>query len=191
MDTDRAAVAAILDFWFGPPGADGALPKREEWFRGGPAFDTRVAEVLGPWHTRAAAGALDRWADTADGALALVLLLDQAPRNLFRGDPRAFATDAHARQVAAGALDRGFDRDMQVVQRLFLYLPFEHGEDLADQDRSVALFAALGDADYLDYAQRHRDIIVRFGRFPHRNAVLGRASSTEEAAFLTQPGSSF
>ena len=122
-----------------------------------------------------------------DEALAAVLLFDQMPRNMFRGDPRSFATDAIARDIAAAAVERGYDARLPAERRIFLYLPFEHGEDLADQDRSVALFEAIGNDFYTDFARKHRDVIVRFGRFPHRNAVLGRASTQDEVAFGLEP----
>jgi uncharacterized protein (DUF924 family) len=137
-------------------------------------------------------GDFDHWRETAAGCVALCILLDQAPRNLFRGDPRSFASDAAARAVTRHALARGLDRDLPQEQRAFLYLPLEHSENLADQEACVRLFAGLDEnPDGLDYAVRHRDIIARFGRFPHRNAVLGRTSTPEETEFLTQAGSSF
>jgi uncharacterized protein (DUF924 family) len=143
----------------------------------------------------AANGGLDRLADFPDGALTLAILLDQFPRNLFRGRPEAFAQDAKARATAQAAIARGFDQLLAPVERVFIYLPFEHSEALDDQHRSVALFESLPAvpwrAEQIDYAARHRDIIARFGRFPHRNAALGRVSAAEEAAFLQQPGSSF
>ena len=144
----------------------------------------------------AAAGRLDDWADRPEGLLALIVLLDQFPRNLFRNAPRAFATDAQALALAQQALAQGVDAQLMPVARAFIYLPFEHSEDLAMQDRAVALFSALAQhgeafASYLDYAERHRDVIRRFGRFPHRNAILGRASTPEEIAFLARPGAGF
>ncbi|MEZ5670464.1 MAG: DUF924 family protein [Alphaproteobacteria bacterium] len=169
--------AAVLDFWFGEL-------THEDWFRGGARVDRMVADRFAGPAADAAAGRLDHWADTADGALALVLLLDQFPRNLHRDSAGAFAQDAKARAVADAALARGFDRAVAAARRPFLYLPFEHSEALADQDRSVALFAAHGDAEMLDYAERHRAVIARFGRFPHRNPVLGRTPTAEDTAYL-------
>lgn len=135
------------------------------------------------------------WMTTADPCLALILLLDQLPRNLFRGSPRAFSCDPAARQAASHAVDRGFDRSVAPVRRWFIYLPFEHSEDLADQRRALELYGSLpadNDRDLcLRAAQRHYDIIARFGRFPHRNEVLGRSSTAEEAAFLRETGSRF
>ncbi|WP_338089144.1 DUF924 family protein [Nannocystis pusilla] len=142
--------------------------------------------------TRAASGALDGWGAAPRGALALVILLDQFPRNMFRGTPEAFASDAKAREVANAALDAGHEHALTQEERLFLYLPLEHSEELADQERCVELMRALDETPmWLDYAVRHRDVIARFGRFPHRNAVLGRESTAEECEFLMQPGSSF
>ena len=180
-----AEIDQILDFCF----ADGAVGN---WFTKDPAFDRRVKARLLADHQRAAAGDLDFWQDSAKGCLALCILLDQVPRNLFRSDPRSYATDAKARSVSHQALDRGFDQDLPQIQRLFLYLPLEHSEDLAEQQLSVQLIRKLAqDAGWLDYALRHRDIVARFGRFPHRNAILGRATTAEEVAFLSQEGSSF
>ena len=185
--TKRPAESAedVLAFWF----AEG---RREQWFRGGPSFDVVVEEVLGLAYHRAASGECDGWAESAAGALALVLLLDQVPRNLFRNDPRAFATDEQARHIAHAAIESEFDRGLSQVQRVFLYLPFEHSEELEDQELCCRLVAELDeDPGWLDYARQHRDIIARFGRFPHRNAVLGRLCTPEEEAFLREPDSSF
>ena len=179
-----ASPADVLAFWF----SDTA---RKHWFARSDAFDAALRDALGALHDRAAAGELDAWAATASGALALVLLLDQAPRNLHRGSARAFATDAAAVRHARAAIDAGHDREVDDDARLFFYLPFEHSEDLADQDRAVALCATLPNPLFHDYAIRHRDVVARFGRFPHRNAVLGRDSTAEEIEFLKQPGSSF
>ncbi len=181
--------AEILAFWFG----DNPSERRAVWFRKDDAFDAACARFA-PAAAAAREGAYDHWAGTAEGALALVILLDQLSRNLHRGSALAFAADAKARQVASAAIDRGFDRLLTSVQRMFVYLPFEHSEDLADQDRSVALFEAirpaLGDST-VDYAVRHRDVIARFGRFPHRNAVLGRTNTLAEEAYLAEPGAGF
>ena len=179
----------ILHFWFaGDPSA-----RRAVWFQKSDDFDAGCRTFLDA-HEAAKRGELDRWADTAEGALALLILLDQLSRNLHRGSPETFAADAKARAIAAAAIERGFDRALTPVQRTFVYLPFEHSEDLADQDRSVVLFETIrrdvGDST-ADYAARHRDVIARFGRFPHRNAVLGRANTAAEADYLAQPGSGF
>lgn len=177
-------IEAVLDFWFGERA-------RGRWFAAEAAFDTEVREKLGELAREAASGALDHWQDSPLGSLALVILLDQAPRNIHRGQPAAFASDAHARAVADRAIALGHDRQLDAEQRVFIYLPFEHSEQLADQERSLRLFTALGNAEQLDYAVRHHEIIARFGRFPHRNAVLRRRSNLDEQAFLTQPGSAF
>ena len=176
--------ATVLDFWFDPA-------NRKRWFTPAPAFDAECVRRFQPLVEAADRGELAGWQDTPEGALALAILLDQLPRNIGRGTPRMYAYDAKARAVAKAAVERGFDRQVPPDRRLFLYLPFEHSEDLADQERSVELTATLGDAEQLDYAVRHRDIVARFGRFPHRNAILGRPSTEEEIAFLKTPGSSF
>jgi uncharacterized protein (DUF924 family) len=143
-----------------------------------------------PLWEQAARGELDRWRSAPLASLALIVVLDQFPRNMFRGTARAFASDALALAAARSALERSFDRLLSREERTFVYLPFEHAEDLAAQRRSLALFRAL-DPDDMEYARRHYEIIARFGRFPHRNAILGRESTPEEADFLKQPGSSF
>ena len=181
----------VLAFWFGvPPGAS-----RREWFRKDATFDTTIRERFAGVHAAAAAGELDSWRASAESMLALVVVLDQFSRNLHRDDARAFAQDAHARDCAAQALTRGDDLGLLPVQRQFLYLPFEHSEDLRDQERSLDLFASLEAFEPTrglgDWARRHHAIVARFGRFPHRNAVLGRASTPEEVEFLKQPGSGF
>jgi uncharacterized protein (DUF924 family) len=179
------AAEDVLAFWF----AEG-MDKR--WFKADEAFDQEVRRALLPLHRQAAAGRLDRWQQSARGALALVVLLDQVPRNLFRGKARAFATDAEALAVTKSALEKGFDRELRQVERMFLYLPLEHCENLADQELCVKLTGALDEnPEWCDYARRHRDIVARFGRFPHRNVVLGRATTPEESTFLKEPGSSF
>lgn len=188
--TEQALIDAVLPFWFGveAPGRDLAYQPR--WFEKDPAFDAEIRARLGPLHDAAAAGGHDALVTSPHGALAQVILLDQVPRNLFRDSPRAFATDPQARALTRTALDRGWDQALHPLERLFLYLPLEHSESLADQDLSVALMTPLGER-FADYAERHRVIIARFGRFPHRNAALGRDSTAEERDFLTQPGSSF
>jgi uncharacterized protein (DUF924 family) len=179
----------ILHFWFaGDPSA-----QRADWFRESAAFDAACRDFMEA-HEAAKRGDLDAWSDTGEGALALLILLDQLSRNLHRGSPETFAADAKARAIASAAIERGFDRALTPVQRSFVYLPFEHSEDLADQDRSVALFDSIrGDVGDItaDYAARHRDVIARFGRFPHRNAVLGRTNTPAEEAYLAEPGAGF
>jgi len=159
-----------------------------KWFNGGAEFDAECRERFLEAHFTAARREFAGWMDDAEGALALLLLLDQIPRNVFRGSAHAFATDGLAREIARNALDAGFDRRIDVPLRIFFYMPFEHSEAMADQDRAVALFTAMGDAGYLDYARRHREVIARFGRFPHRNAAFGRTSTPEEQAWLEAGG---
>lgn len=181
----RRMYQPILDFWFAPG-------RERQWFRRDPAFDSAVRETLGADYERAARGGFADWRSDPEGCVALCILLDQVPRNLFRGAPRAFATDEMARAVTRHALTHGLDRDLPAAWRLFLYLPLEHSESLSDQDACVRLCEALdGPSDWAAYARAHRDVIARFGRFPHRNAALGRASTPAEAAFLAEPGSSF
>ncbi|HYH17011.1 MAG TPA: DUF924 family protein [Azospirillum sp.] len=175
----------VIDFWFDES-------TKTYWFERSDSFDRLVADTLLETHEKAAAGALDHWMDDVDGCIALCILLDQVPRNVFRGTPRAFATDGKARAVARRALEQGFDHECTPDERMFLYLPFEHHEDLESQKLSCALFRDRVGADIaIDYAERHRAIIERFGRFPHRNAILGRTSTPEEVEFLKEPGSSF
>lgn len=192
---ERDEATALIDFWFGPPRSPGRFQQRDVWFKTDPAFDTELRDRFAALQQRAAAGRCADWGLEAEPCLALILLLDQLPRNLFRGSARAFACDPIARAVARGALKRGFDRSLPASWRQFIYLPFEHSEDIADQEVAVQLFAAMARdpafAGALDYAQRHRAIIARFGRFPHRNRALGRASTAEEEAFLREPDSSF
>ena len=185
----------VLDFWFGPAGSEEHGRARGAWFRKDPAFDEQIRARFLELHERASSGRCDEWKALPEPALALAIVLDQFPRNMFRGTPRSFATDGSALDTARAAVSRGFDQTLLPVQRWFLYLPFEHSENLEDQDRSVALFESLRsdpeNASPIDYAHRHREVIARFGRFPHRNAILGRASTPEELEFLRQPGSSF
>ncbi|MFL6662588.1 MAG: DUF924 family protein [Rhizobacter sp.] len=191
MSLPSGEAREVLDFWFGTEGAT-----RDEWFRKDAAFDAVIRERFGALVERALAGELVDWGGAPASALARVLLLDQFTRNAFRDSPRAFAGDAQALAAARAMVAAGHDMALPPVQRSFVYLPFEHAEDLAAQDEGVKLFAALAaespaQADYLDYARRHRDIVARFARFPHRNAVLQRVSTPEEIEFLRQPGSSF
>lgn len=176
---DLGAARALVAFW------SEAGPER--WFERDAAFDRVFHERFLAAHEAAAAGELADWPASPIGALALVLLLDQFPRNCFRGAPRMYATDAQARAVAAAAIEAGHDRQVEQVLRGFFYLPFQHSEDLADQDRSVALHRAFYPIN-AEYAEGHRDIIRRFGRFPHRNAILGRATTPEEQHFLDEGG---
>lgn len=183
--------AEVLAFWFGD--ADVARP---EWFRKDPAFDERIRQRFGALIERALAGGIDDWAATPEGALARIVVLDQFPRNVCRDTPRAFAGDRLALAAAHALVEGGGDRRLPPRWRSFAYLPFEHAEDRAAQQTAVELFTALAAerqdlADLLDWARRHQVVIDRFGRFPHRNRVLGRIDSAEEATFLLEPGSRF
>lgn len=184
----------ILDFWFGRPGTAGYGETRDEWFRKDAAFDDAVRAGFGQVIETALAGGFADWADPR-GALARILVLDQFTRNVFRDTPRAFAGDALALALGREAVARGDDGTLISVERWFLYTPFEHAEDRAAQERGVELFTRLRDetglAAPLEWAQRHAAVIRRFGRFPHRNALLGRTSTPEETAFLAAPGSRF
>ncbi len=185
----------VLVFWFGREDKPGYGEFREAWFRKDPEFDQQVQERFGPLYERAAAGELDGWREEARSCLALVICLDQFPRNMFRGDGRTHATDDKALETARYALERALDRELPPFQRVFVYMPFMHSESVEDQRRSVELFGRLaekpGAPDLTSYAVGHMEIVERFGRFPHRNVILGRETTPEEAEFLTQPGSSF
>jgi uncharacterized protein (DUF924 family) len=194
-----ARAAALRAFWFGAEDSPEFGRVRDIWFEKDDAFDDLCRKFHDDYEC-AARGEYDALMESPSGAVALVVLLDQLPRNMFRGTAQAFATDAKARAVAAHAVDAGFDKRVSAVERMFLYLPFEHSESLADQRRSVALFESLPatpefpvpDRDNtVDYARRHLAVVERFGRFPHRNAALGRDSTPEELAFLQGPNSSF
>ena len=193
-----ALPAQVLDFWFLPAGAAGHDRPRAEWFRKDAAFDEAIRQEFSALVDDALTGRLPDWGDSAEAVLARILLLDQFTRNLFRGRARAFAGDAEALTLAERLVGSGRDKNLPPIRRWFAFMPFMHGESLIAQERSVALFDALRreaqdpafDSAY-DYALRHRDIIERFGRFPHRNAALGRASTVAEEEFLKQPGSSF
>ena len=171
---------AVTSFW-----RDAGMAK---WFGGGDAFDAECRDRFPDAHHAAARREHAHWMDDAEGALALLILLDQIPRNVFRGSGHAFASDGLARQYATQALAAGFDAASEPELRMFFYLPFEHSEDMADQDRAVELFAALGNDNLLGYANAHRDVIARFGRFPHRNAALGRSNTPDEQAWLDAGG---
>ncbi len=196
-ETTRTIVQAadILDFWFGTPDDPAWGKNRKAWWLKDAAFDDEVRVRFLATHEAAARGDLDSWSGTASGSLALLILLDQFPRNMFRGEPRTYDTDAQARAVAKTALDQGFEDGLTDIQRMFLYMPFQHSERLDDQLRSLTLydrFSEGGDAaESKKSAQRHYEIVARFGRFPHRNTVLGRSATAEELAFLKEPNSSF
>ena len=198
-----ASPEAVLEFWFP---ADTARANALWWGKN-EALDAEIDERFGALHRQACAGELDGWAETARGRLALIVLLDQFSRNLHRGDAKTYAHDAKATALALEGIDKGHDCELPPQQRMFMYMPLEHSEALAHQEQCVGLVEALAAevaaepdvdperakkfGDYVDYAIRHRDIVARFGRFPHRNEILGRDTTDEEAEFLTQPGSSF
>ena len=178
--SDVVTPETVLAFWraAGP----------DKWFSKNDAFDAEIRSHFLPTYEAAAAGKLASWENKAESALALLIALDQFPRNMFRGDKRAFAADPLARQVADRAIARGFDQQLPPAERTFFYLPFEHSENLADQERCLTLYRALGNAENLKWAELHADIIRRFGRFPHRNAMLGRDTTAEEQTFLDGGG---
>jgi uncharacterized protein (DUF924 family) len=185
---------AVLDFWFGAPGDPDAGTQRAFWFRKSAATDELIRARFGAEVEAALRGERDAWKATVDGALALILLLDQFTRNVFRDSPRAFTGDARALELARGLVACGADRTLPPLARWFVYLPFEHSESMAAQRESLRLFgelAASGFADGLVWARKHYDVIARFGRYPHRNAILDRMSTPEELAYLAQPGAGF
>lgn len=193
----------VLEFWFP---ADGARANALWWGKN-PQLDAEIRERFGPTLAAAKAGQLDAWAADARGRVALIIVLDQLSRNIFRNDPRTYEADEKALALALEAIEIGHDRELPATQRLFFYMPLEHSEELEHQERCVELMRKLAAdvaaepgvdpgrreqfAGFIGYAVQHRDIVARFGRFPHRNALLGRASTAEELEFLTQPGSSF
>lgn len=193
MSTLPERAQALLDFWFGPAGDPDRENHREIWFKCPGEHDATLRRLFIADYERAAAGELASWEQAPQSALALVLLLDQIPRNIFRGARDAYATDALARAVADRAMARGFDSMVPPAWRKFFYMPLHHSENVADQIRSIELLEALprdrGDVDNGKYARRYLSIIERFGRFPHRNAVLGRDCTAEETAFLAEPES--
>lgn len=199
----QETIDSILTFWFGK--GTGNLEIAEErgklWFGKDDDVDREIENRFKPVSQAVFDGKLDHWRESAKGLLASILCCDQFPRNIYRDTPRAFGYDESALGMSQQAVATGVDQELSLIQRVFAYLPYEHSEVLEMQDRSMELFTGLVEAasaeerglfeNYLDYARRHRDIIVRFGRFPHRNAILGRESTEEEKAFLEQPGSSF
>ena len=208
IHTAIPGIPDVLAFWFGvcPPTDAAAQQVQSQWFTKSDAFDTQVRERFGAAIEAARRGDLDGWADEPLGWLALLILLDQFTRNVYRGRPESFSGDAAALHWAEHGRAQSWDRSLPLMARAFAYLPLEHSEDLARQDRSVEAFQVLlADAEsaeaqgdmldtirsYLDYAERHRDVIRRFGRFPHRNAILGRASTPAEQEYLAQPGAGF
>lgn len=190
-------IEIILSFWFGEPRHEQQYydERRKLWFTADPQIDQAIKDRFLDDYERAAAQELQQWTTTPRSALALLLLYDQFPRNMFRGTPQAFATDALARELTNYILCAYADQQFHPVERMFVYMPLMHSEDLSDQQRSIALFQQLARdqplVNSVSYATRHWEIIKQFGRFPHRNAILKRASTPEELAFLQQPGSSF
>lgn len=185
---------AVLAFWFDPA-------HREEWFAAQPSFDLAIHTRFGETFRLAAQGRLAHWTETPRGWLALLIVLDQFSRNFYRGDRQAWAQDLHAQRIALSGIEEGFDRQLPPIQRVFAYMPLEHAEDMGLQRRCVALFEDLCEslpaherdhhAGFLDYARKHEAVIARFGRFPHRNALLGRTNTPEEEDYLAQPHAGF
>lgn len=194
MDT-RQEAQQVLDFWFGPRSSGEHGLARKVWFRKDPGFDNLIRDRFGALHARLEAGESVGWGESPDSLLARIIVLDQFSRNMFRDTPRAYASDALALECAGTMVDRGWDMGLLPVQRMFVYLPFEHSERMADQDRCVALMQRVAEdarlAEMPAWAEKHRVVVARFGRFPHRNAILGRECTAEEVEFLRQPGSSF
>ncbi len=195
-DASDEDIAAVIDFWFGAPGTESYGTQRKLWFRKDTAFDRAIADRFGPLIEQALRGELDGWQGEPHGALARILLLDQFTRNVFRDDRRAFAGDVQALAGATALVGSRGDETLPPFMRAFVYMPFEHAEGMSMQNEAVRLFTRLAGVDALfegslDYAERHRLVIERFGRFPQRNAALGRASTGEELAFLARPGSRF
>ena len=185
----------ILHFWFGKPeDADYGEP-RQFWFVKNFNVDVQIKSRFESTYQAAARGKLNHWRSSALSCLALIIVLDQFPRNMYRGQPQAFATDNRALKIAQFAVEQEYDQQLLPVQRWFVYLPFEHSENLADQETAMKLFSTLKDDPNsqrsIDYARKHLQVIQRFGRFPHRNQILGRENTSEETAFLQQPGSKF
>lgn len=189
-----SAASEVLAFWFDPANHD-------EWYAGNPEFDAQIRQRFAQQIEQAAAGKLTEWGATPSGWLALLIVLDQFSRNLYRHDSRAWAQDLRAQRLALSGIEEGFDRQLPPIQRVFAYMPLEHAEDMGLQQCSVMLFEALCNdvppdqrdnyTSFLDYARRHEAVIARFGRFPHRNAVLGRVCTPEELAYLAEPGAGF
>ncbi len=177
VNNEIATVQTLIDFWFSE-----RVAKR--WFNSTPAFDDELRELFAETYQAACRGVLGDWEDTPHGALALVILFDQIPLNIFRRQAQSFATEARARQVAGRAIARGFDAKLSEPQKAFLYMPYMHSENLVDQDTSVDLFTRAGLSNNLRFANHHREIVRRFGRFPHRNQILSRESTEEELAWL-------
>jgi uncharacterized protein (DUF924 family) len=184
-------VSRILKFWFGADHPDQMTTQNEQWWTKDTTFDRKIEAEFSDLYQQAVAGALNDWKKDPFGCLALIILLDQFPRNMFRNTAQAFASDEAARDITRHVLEHEMDTGLPLAARLFMYLPLEHSENVDDQNAAVTLISALEDDGFSDFAIRHRDIIKRFGRFPHRNAILGRTDTPEEVEFLKQPGSGF
>ena len=185
MNTDIiCAPGEVYDFWF-------VRCSREQWFNSTAELDEEIRARFRATHLSLARSVTEEWRSSPENMLAAVIVLAQFPRNIYRGTPLAFSTDGLALREAKMALAAGADQAVESIRRAFFYMPFEHAEDLVEQDRSVVLFTALGDEEFRDYAVRHRDVIATYGRFPHRNAIVGRQSSDAELAYLALPGSGF
>ena len=180
----RATPKSVLDFWFGE-----LTP--QQWFEKSDATDTAIKEKFAAIHLALAREVPDIWRRDAAATLALIIVFDQFPRNIYRATPLAFATDGLALREARRAVDSGLDQEVADDRRVFFYMPFEHAENLADQNRSVTLIAALGNEVYTKYAEAHRDVIAEFGRFPHRNAIVGRTSTPAEERYMERPDAGF
>ncbi len=203
MSALPASPESVLDFWFGAPGSAAEIAGRQSklWFGKSLANDQAVIDRFAATLMAATAGRLDAWANTPRGRLALVIVLDQFPHHIHRDQPQAFATDPQSLALSLAALESGEDRKLAPIERVFLYLPLEHAESIEMQERSVSLYEQLANEaaaderalfdNFLDYARKHLDVVARFGRFPHRNEILGRPSTPEELEFLKQPGSRF
>lgn len=184
----------VLDFWFGAPSDPAYLKPNMKWFRQSDAFDQEIVQKFGPLYEAARSGKLDQWKKSPKKLLAFIIVLDQFPRNMFRGSKKSFDTDAHALELAKQAVADGLDQQLAPMERSFLYLPYEHSEHLPDQEASLLLFADLPASDAAgayEYAERHHKVIKRFGRFPHRNKLMGRTSTPEEVAFLNSDEAPF
>ncbi len=183
-NADQLLPDAVIDFWFNE-----LEPK--DWFVKSDTLDQQIAKRFGPLHLALSAHVPPQWQATAENMLALIIVYDQFPRNIYRGTPLSFATDGLALNAARRAVDAQLDQQVQEQWRVFFYMPFEHSETLADQDRSVELFTTLGDEQTLQYAHEHRKVIAQFGRFPHRNLILGRENTPDETDYLSKPGAGF
>jgi len=184
MSSAQDIVSPILNFWFGEPSSSSYGNYKDFWFKSTDELDQQIRKQFESVYQKVVQGELDTLSQTPEGSLTLAIILDQFPRNMYRGTPQSFASDAKALKTAKEAVKKKFDLELLPVQRMFLYLPYEHSENIEDQDQSVKLCENLGDEIALKYAIEHRDVIAKFGRFPHRNAILSRKSTPEETRFL-------